>query len=299
MLICPNLEALTLYRASDSDTDHALATFFSGMPENKLTSFDSLGDIGVGPETFLALNSHGQSLTTLKLSLNDEGILSLGLLRDCIAIQTLSIGSERGYIVDMKATQNDVYLEIIEWLKSCTQLKHLDFQNVASAADLVGPVLLSNAVQLEELAIRSNDESDYVSSNHGDFHQSLRTQTRLQKLLLRAEPDPPSRDEIEVLVDSLCTLTELTELNLIRIADHFGDNHIGLLGKCLLKLENLYIGGLGLSDRALSGLSGLGQLKWLTFSTLSRFTSTGLSDFVDSLSNGNSGLLLSIENGRL
>lgn len=293
---CPNLEALTVCRSSNPETDHALATFIGGMPENKLTSLEVIGDVGIAAETFLALSSHAESLTSLKLRLGDEGILALGLLRSCTAIKTLAIGSDRGYAVDLKATQNDVYLEIIEWLKACASLKDLDIHNIISATDIVGPVLYSNAIQLDELSINSSrEEFSYISKDHGDFHRSLRTQPNLRRLLLRGDPDPPSRDDIDVLVDSLCSLTELRELNLVRISDWFNDENIGALGQLLPKLENLYVGGFGCSDRALLGMAHLKFLRFLTFSTLSRFTFKGISNFIKQLGPDNTGLVLSVE----
>lgn len=293
---CPNLEALTVCRSSHPDTDHALATFIGGMPENKLTSLEVIGDVGIAAETYLALASHAESLTSLKLRLGDEGILALGLLQSCTAIKTLAIGSDRGYAVDLKATQNDVFLEIVEWLKACTNLKDLDIHNILSATDIVEPALYSNTIQLDELSINSSrEEFSYISKDHGDFHRSLRTQSNLRRLLLRGDPDPPSRDDIEVLVDSLCSLTELRELNLIRISDWFNDENISLLGQCMPKLENLYVGGFGCSDRALTGIADLGNLRFLTFSTLSRFTFKGIVNFIDRLGPGNTGIVISVE----
>ena len=152
---CPHLEAITVYRSSYPETDHALASFIGGMPENRLTHLDIIGDIGLGTETCLALNNHGKSLTTLKLRLGDEGILALALLQSCTSLETLSIGSDRGYAVDLMATQNDVYLEIATWLKACTSLKALEVYNMVSAPQLCTPVLLSTSAALEELTINA------------------------------------------------------------------------------------------------------------------------------------------------
>jgi hypothetical protein len=150
---CPNLESLTVYHSSNHDVDHGLATFISGMPENKLKYLQVLGDSVVGAETCLALNHHASSLATLILHLGDQGILSLALLKDCTALVELSVGSDRGHIVDLKATQNDVYLEIVEWLKTCTALKKLELRNIISAPDIVTPLLLSDATKLEDLSV--------------------------------------------------------------------------------------------------------------------------------------------------
>ena len=110
---CPNLNHLTFYSSSDSDSDHFLAAFISGLQENTLRHFENISSCGIGPETCLALNSHGKSLAELKLALAEEGILALGLLQSCTAVQSLSLTSLRPS-VDLKATQNDVYLQIVE-----------------------------------------------------------------------------------------------------------------------------------------------------------------------------------------
>jgi hypothetical protein len=60
-------------------------------------------------------------------------------------------------------------------------------------------------------------------------------------------------------------------------------------------LENLYIGGFGVTDGALVGLGGSESLTQLTFGSLSRFTSIGISEFIAKLGEGNNGMVLSIE----
>ena len=91
---CPNLETLKIYHSpSGSETDHALATFINGMPENKLVDFETLGDCGIGAETCMALNSHGKSLRQLKLSLDQQGMLALAHLQKCTSLNTLAIGT--------------------------------------------------------------------------------------------------------------------------------------------------------------------------------------------------------------
>ena len=132
---CPNLEIVGVYLSSHPESDQAMAAFISGMPKDKLVEFENMGDCGIGAETCLALNHHGNSLRQLKLSLDEQGVLSLGLLQSCTSLHTLAIGTEKPS-VDLKATQNDVYLEIVEWLKKCKELKDLSFHNIASAPGL-------------------------------------------------------------------------------------------------------------------------------------------------------------------
>lgn len=292
---CPNLEMLKIYRSSSPDADHALATFISGMPENRLIYFENHSDCGIGTETCLALNTQGKSLKQLKLALTEDGVLALGLLQGCTALRTLAISSDR-VSVDLKATQNDVYLEIVEWLNGCHLLKDVSFQNIASAPDLTIPILLNKDVVLEELDINATKEDAlYVVKDHHDFHRALSEQPTIHRLHLHADPDPMSRDDIEILMNALCSLKGLRELRLTRISDYFTDEHIILLAKHLPDLEEFTVGGYGISDAALSELGNLKMLKALTFGGVTTFTPDRLMDFIDQLGAGNEGLVLSID----
>lgn len=293
---CPNLDSITLYHSSSAETDNALATFIGGMPENKLTRLEILGNCGVGPETCLALNSQSESLRELKLSLDEQGILALGMLKECTSLTTLAVAAER-ITVDLKATQNDVYLEIIDWLKDCNHLKNVIFRNIVSAPDLLIPILQNKSVELDSLEINTTrDENMYVVKDHHDFHKALAQQPSLSSLLLKADPDPGTRDDIDALMDMFGSLTGLRELKLIRISDYFTDQHISVLGSHLSDLESLYIGGYGISDNVFPGVAKMSKLKALNLSGLSRFTTEGVADYIELLGHGNAGLQLNVEN---
>ncbi|KAK5169587.1 uncharacterized protein LTR77_005564 [Saxophila tyrrhenica] len=292
---CPHLEAITIFGTNEPETDHALASFIGGMPADKLSHLEILGDIGVGTETCLALNSHGKSLTTLKLRLGDEGILALALLQSCTAVESLSVGSDKGYAVDLRGTQNDVYLEIVTWLKGCTGLKSLEVFNMTSAPQLCTPILLSHSAKLEEISINANDDYTYVVKDHREFHEALLEQPSLRRLQLKADPEPPTRKDIELLVTTFSSLKGLRQLTMIRLSDYFTDDHISYVVGSLPELESLYIGGFGATDAALDSLANLKNLTTLTISSLTRFSSEGVSRFIEQLGPGNKGLGLSIE----
>ena len=293
---CPNLDSVTLYRSSNTETDNAIATFIGGMPENRLVRFEILGNCGLGAETCLALNSQSGSLRELRLSLDEQGILALGLLKECTALTTLLVDAERT-TVDLKATQNDVYLEIVDWLKDCQHLKNVIFRNVVSAPDLLIPILQNKDVKLDLLEINTTrDDNMYVVKDHHDFHKALAQQPSLSSLLLKADPDPGTRDDIEELMNMFCSLPQLWELKLIRISDYFSDQHISMLGSHLSELESLYVGGYGISDNVFPGIAKMKKLKALNLSGLSRFTTDGISEYIEMLGEGNIGLQLNVEN---
>jgi len=86
---CPKLQVLSIFiatgsSATDSEPDRYLGQFIDGMPNDMLTSFENINTSGIGAQTCLALNSHGRSLTTLKLYLDEEGLLALGSLKGCV-----------------------------------------------------------------------------------------------------------------------------------------------------------------------------------------------------------------------
>ncbi|EGP89757.1 uncharacterized protein MYCGRDRAFT_67873 [Zymoseptoria tritici IPO323] len=293
---CRNLDTLRIYHASNEDADHTLAAFISEMPENSLIYFETISNCRIGPETCLALNRHGKSLRSLKLGLDAAGIQALGLLQNCTAVEILALSSAMAS-PDLKATENDVYLDILGWLKSCNNLKDVSFTNIVSAPDLLLPVLLNSEVQLEKLQINAPIEGAmYVVQNHPEFHQALRNQRTLSSLLLRADPDPPTRDDIETLVNSVCALGDLRELSLTRISDYFTDEHIQLLTDHLSNLEDLYVGGYAVTDAIWPSVAKLQNLRTVTFSGISKFTENGILDFIDRLGDGVRGILLSIEN---
>lgn len=157
-------------------------------------------------------------------------------------------------------------------------------------------MLLNQDISLQKLQINaSNDESMYVVKDHHDFHQALSHQPSLRSLLLRADPEPASRDDVDTLMDAFCSLKELRELRLNRTSDFFRDENIITLVEQLTNLEDLYIGGFGISDSILPHLAKLKNLKVITFSGLTSFSDNGLLDFVSSLGKGNHGLTLSVD----
>lgn len=210
-------------------------------------------------------------------------------------LETLDIGCY-GSTMDLKDTQNDVYLEITQWLKNCDHLKAISFQNVISAPDLALPVLLNPKVKLRALQINATESAMYVVKDHHDFHRALAMQTSLEDLMLRADPEPTTRDDLEILMNTFCSLQNLQEINLFRIADYFTDEHIELLGSRLTNLDTFYVGGYGISDRVLDSFVHSTRLKTLTFAGISAFTVDGILEFVEKLGSSNQGLLLSVDN---
>lgn len=294
---CPSLSSLTIFLSNDSDADDALAAFIAGMKANSLTNFENLANCRIGPKTCSALNKHGLSLKSLKLALAEDGVLAMALLQDCTSITTLEI-TNLSAAIDLKGSQNDVYMEIIKWLQNCTALTEIRLEKLTSAPDLLLPVLRSQDISLRKLQVISsplNDDHSYIVKDHLDFHAALSQQSSLRSLLLHGDPEGINRDGIETIMNAICSLSELRDLKFTRISDYFTDEHISLLAKHLTGLEDLTVGGYGITDKIWQTLSEMKSLKAANFSGLTYFTMNGLKEFIDQLDEGNAGFQLSIE----
>lgn len=293
---CPNLDALRIYRAISPDADRQIASFIDGRTPNTLTYFECLSDCHIGVETAAALNTHGKSLTVLKLYLTEDNIKALGSLQGCTSVTTLAIDYYSGQPDDLKGTQNDLYLEIVEWLRACVALRDISFSHMMSAPDLVLPLLLSKEIQLHKLQINSKEGFMYLVKDHRDFHQSLGQELSLQELSLRADPEDVGRDDLDTMTTSICSLSNLRHLTLTRISDFFTDQHIQAFAHHLENLEHIYVGGYGITDGVWDSVARLKSLKSLTFNGLTDFTVAGMLRFVEQLGDGNQGLMLAIDN---
>lgn len=264
------------------------------MPRDTLEYFENIGECGIGTETCKALNTHGKSLKFLALAVPDKGIDGLGLLKSCTAIETLKLTDTRPPH-DLKESHNDTLEGMIEWLKQCTKLRDVSFTNFVSAPDILTPVLNEEGIDLMELQINARDDCMYMLREHQAFHAAIGLQTKLQSLLLKADPDPLEPVARNQLCESLCELRDLRYLKLTRSSDYFQDDQLQLLAENLLNLEDLLVSGWLLSDQTLEKLSNLGNLKSVTFNGLSNFTADGILEFIDKLGSGNRGLAVSID----
>lgn len=295
---CPRISSLRVYQSPNQDADHVLASFIGGMPENSLIYFENISDCRIGAETFLALNHHGKSLRSLKLALDAEiGVLNLGLLQGCTAIETLALACF-SRSADLQETQHDIYLQITGWLRDCKALNDISFTNFVSAPDILLPVLISKDIKLEKLQINASDNAMYVASTAEDFHQALSLQPTLQSLILRADPEPVTGepDYLTTLVNTLCLLKDLKELRLHRISEYFTDVHIRVLAMSLPNLGELYVGGYNITDKIFDQMTKLEKLKVVDFQGITTFTEDGILKFIDRLGEGNRGLFLSVDN---
>ncbi|KAN0103053.1 hypothetical protein V8E51_011366 [Hyaloscypha variabilis] len=283
---CPQFDDLTFY-GSNPDIDQDLASFFSGLKKDSLRSFTALSANAVGPETLLSLNHHKSSLQRLKLDgLRSAAIKNLSLLQGCVGLVSLEIQDSDGS-VNLEATENDIFLEVIAWLGRCEKLRELLLRNLASGPAILTQVCLRNNVRLHTLQV-----TNYPLLGNQDFHRALSHQTSLESLSLKADPEGTFRDDIDVLIASISQLHKLRYLNLVNTSDDFHTSEILKLSSALTRLEDLSFGGYDVTDDLWRGLANLHQLRILNISAMTSFSFDGILSYISALKDSNKGLAL-------
>ncbi|KAF2761092.1 hypothetical protein EJ05DRAFT_473653 [Pseudovirgaria hyperparasitica] len=285
---CPHFEALSMFQWIGDDRDHKLATFFSGMAPQTLRSLQVMHDCGLGVETFLSLNSHGESIRSLILSVGTDALPHLGLLKGCTALEQLKLDGDGR--TDLQATHNDIFLETVAWLRSCERLRELEFSGFPSGAALATPVLLEDSIKLEKL-----DVDNYIGTEQRLFHQALSNQRgSLKSLNLEGDDTEMVYDDVEAMVTALSQLNGLQELELRGVGDPLRDHHVSQFIAQMPDLEDLLISGC-MTDAILPALSILSKLKSVTLLVVTEFSMECLLEYVSNLGPGNQGLTFSCD----
>ncbi len=289
---CPLFRSLKYYGWQDIDADEKFATFLNDIRPDSLESFEIISTSQIGAKSFLALNRQRNTLSELKLvGIKAEAIPSISMLKGCTELTSLSLAENGIGTQDLEKRHNDVFLEIIAWLRDCHMLQAISMTKMLSATGLLTPVLLEDKIRLTKLELEG-----YFMSESEDFHRALASQTSLQALWLKGESSDLGSD-VDVLVDSLSKLEKLTDLRLREISDYFLDGHISKLAQCLRRLETWWTSGYGITDAIWSDIASLHCLRDLSLSAVTRFTADGIMGFVLSLGPGNSGLILNVTMG--
>ncbi|KAG0648558.1 hypothetical protein D0Z07_5163 [Hyphodiscus hymeniophilus] len=289
---CPRFNDLTFFRCSREAADSDLAAFFGALKSDSLESLNALSAEGIGPETLLALNNHSKSLRRLKINgLRNDAMKKLSLLQDCLALETLALKDYHG-LVNLEATENDVFIEVVEWLKRCQQLKELSLDRFVSAPEILTQICLNSSTQLRKLEVVNS----YSLTDSQAFHRALSQQTTLEALRLTADPEAAFRDDIDTLVSSVCQLSKLTYLDLCVTSDYFRTAEIRLLATNLKALEVLKFTGYDITDDVWYSISGLHKLRALEIQAVTSFSADGILSYISTLQPTNQGLNLLVAN---
>ncbi|KAG8530016.1 uncharacterized protein KY384_005498 [Bacidia gigantensis] len=212
----------------------------------------------------------------------------LSRLKNCTEITSLNLAEDIAATQDLENRHKDIFLEMIEWLRGCHQLREITLSNFISAPPLLTPVMRERGIELDSLEIEG-----YSLTGSKDFHQAMALQPSLTSLYLKGEDSEVVADN-DILVDAINRLINLRDLRLTQISANFTEHHIRSLAQNLHKLETFWTGGFHITDAIWPDIAELGRLKRLELNADTRFTSNGIVDFVLSLGPGNEGFTLSV-----
>ena len=287
---CPHFNVLEVYGWSHTRSDEICAKFLSDLRPNSMTTYSTRGGSGLNAQTFLALNHHRESLENLRLEgIHADAMPKLSKLSGCTNLKSLTLAENPPAIQDLEKRFNDTFLEMVAWLRECKNLRDLSFRNMLSGPGLLTPLLLEKDIKLIHLTL-----DGYVMSQSKEFHQALANQTSLLHLFLNGEGVEVGDPDNEALIESLCALENLRELQLRDVSDGFLNHHILRLTQSLPKLRRFGTTGYGVDDEIWTGLASLRSLQSLELNALSRFTVNGILEFIWQLGDGNRDLVLSI-----
>ncbi|KFX89909.1 hypothetical protein O988_08423 [Pseudogymnoascus sp. VKM F-3808] len=246
---CPSFKSLSIYTCHGDKVDFNLASFLNALPENTLKSLRVFSYNDIAGETFQALNQHQGSLIDLALgNLKSPAIRSLSVLKGLTALRNLDLDDAEGR-VNLEATENDRFLEVISWITGCMQLNTIRLNRFVDGPAIMRAICLNDEIRLNSATLRG-----YTFAFNQDLHRSLANQTDLESLELRAETeeedDDNTREDIDILVSSLSSLKELRYLNLLDTSNNFQSLQVELLAISLPKLEDLSISGYTMGDES-------------------------------------------------
>ena len=219
---------------------------------------------------------------------------ALSMPKGCTKLTSLFLAENGVATQDLEKRHHDIFLEIIAWLCECKGLKSISMDKMFNAPGLLTPVLLENKIKLTRLELEG-----YQMWDSRSFHQALSHQTSLQSLWLKGESNELGQDgpDVDILVESLSKLENLTDLRLRDISDAFLDKHLCQLAQSLPRLETWWTSGWGITDAIWADVASLHSLRRLELSAVTRFTPNGITNFILSLGQGNHGFVLSIMMG--
>lgn len=201
-------------------------------------------------------------------------------------MESLNLTDAHG-LIDLEATENDIFLEVIDWLGSCERLKELSFEKFVSAPTILSHVCLNNNTRLRKLQVVG-----YSLTGSQDFHKALSHQATLESLLLTADAEGAFRDDIDTLVSSVCQLTKLTSLRIVGTSDYFRTPEIRRIALNLKGLETLSFSGYDVTDDVWYAISGLHNLRALNSYAVTSFSVDGILSYISTLQPTNQGLNL-------
>ncbi|EEA20994.1 conserved hypothetical protein [Talaromyces marneffei ATCC 18224] len=290
---CPDFKSLSVFRWLDQhgfQADAQAERVLSSLRPNSLETFEVISLSFIGPRTILALGSHLDSLTKLVLTnLSIEAIAHLPTLGPPKALKRLVLTDSQPTARD--DSFNETLAAVAGWMSQCENLRHLQLRDFMGMDDmsLLAKVLVDDRIRLETLQMRC-----YFTENNEDFHHALSLQAEsLRSLILQRKRHAVVQNEASLL-QAICKLTELRELDLKEVSDFYTAGHVMAMMPYLTKLERFSVSGLGFDDDLWPSFLTLANLRFLAIHAYSKFTAEGILDFVSQLGPNNSGFHLII-----
>jgi hypothetical protein len=276
---CEHFGSLTIREWLSPDADQSFATFLAELKPDTLAYFEMISYNNIGSMSFSALGQH-KTLCELKLAnLNQEAMQNLNKLSQCTELHTLSLEDNTG-TVQLEALNNDVYVEVVTWLSSCTKLKDLTLKKFHDGPSILSQVLSSPNLKLSRLSIEG-----YLVRQPSSrlFHAALSEQRFLESVSLKGNGDETVPDDLQIMVEGLSNIPTLKELILKDVSDEFSEEHIVTLVCSLPLLEDFWTSGDVVTNDLLAALTNLRQLKNLTLYALTTFTFDDIMGFLEQL----------------
>ena len=122
----------------------------------------------------------------------------------------------------------------------------------------------------------------YTVRNHhsASFHTALSEQKSLQELSLSGNGEDTHSADLEIMVSSICQLSDLHVLILKEVSEEFDMTHISQLVLELSQLEKFSTWGQELTSDILPLLANLRNLRDLTLFAMTQFDFQSLFDFI-------------------
>lgn len=276
---CEAFDALALHGWLDPDADEVFAQFLTDLNENTIQYLQVISFNNLARLSFEALGRHS-TLKELKLSnLSREAMENLNGLKGCTEIEVLSLEDSSG-AVRLEELNNDVFVDIIAWLSSCTKLRDITIKKFFDGPAILAAVALAPEVRWTKLCLEGYTVRNASAAS---FHTALSDQKYLEALFLSGNGEDVHPSDLEIMVSSICQLINLKELILRQVSDEFDMTHITTLVLHLPALEEFWTSGGELSSDILPLLANLRNLKNLTLFALTQFDCEAILDFIERL----------------
>ena len=276
---CEDFRSLTVHEWLSPDADAVFAAFLDELKLDTLAYFEMISYNNIGSASFTGLGRH-KSLHELKLAnLSPDAVQNLNQLKDCTEVQTLSIEDNLG-TTQLEALNNDVFVEVVAWLGSCSKLRDLTLKKLQDGPAILSQILSSPNLNLSRLSL----EGYYVRNQSSRlFHTALSEQKSLASISLRGNGEDTVPDDLQIMVEGLSNCQSLRELVLKDVSDEFSEEHIASLALSLPLLEEFWTSGDVVTSNLLVALTQLRRLKSLTLYALTQFTCDEILDFLGQL----------------